>query len=80
MYCCWLEKAVVHVPTGGILKRIVIFPSTGEGIVLISDCRVMGRGYCPFVTTGEKRTRLIAERRAAESRCQNRWLNQLEVL
>ena len=80
MYCCWLGKAVVHVPTGGILKRIVIFPSTGEGIVLISDCGVMGGGYCPFVTTGERRTKLIAERRAAGNRCQNRCENQPEVL
>ena len=71
---------MVHVPTGGILKRIVIFPSTGEGIVLISDCGMMGGGCCPLVRAGEKRTRLIAERRAAGSRCQNRWEIQLEVL
>lgn len=62
---------MVHVPTGGILKCIVMFPSTGEGIVLNPEFAVMGGGYCAIVDNGQRSNRPIIGRRAAGSRSSN---------
>ena len=44
MYCFWVGKAVVHVPTGGVLKRIVTLPSAGDFTVVKLDAGLMGGG------------------------------------
>lgn len=68
VYCCCFGKAVVHVPIGGILKCIVMFPSTGEGIVFTPEFAVIGGGYCAIVNSGQRRDRPMIGRRAAGSR------------
>lgn len=58
-------------PLGGILKFIVMFPSTGEGIVITSEFAVIGGGYCAIVGSGQRSNRPIIGRRAAGSRFSN---------
>lgn len=49
VYCFWVGKAVVHVPAGGDLKLIVMFPSTGECMVLNPVSDVAGGRNWPAV-------------------------------
>ncbi len=47
-----MEKAVVQVPMGGVLKRIVTLLSMGEVIVVMLVSVVIGGGYCPYEAVG----------------------------
>lgn len=44
VYCFWVGKAVVHVPTGGDLKRMVMLALTGECNVVMLEFEMMGGG------------------------------------
>lgn len=58
----------MQVPTGGILKCIEIFPSTGEGIELTPESDLRNGGYCPVMKTGKVSKKPIAKRRVAGRR------------
>lgn len=58
----------MQVPTGGILKCIKMFPSTGEGMELTPESELMNGAYCPVVKTDRMRKKPIAERRMAGGR------------
>ena len=45
VYCICVSKSVVQVPTGGLLKLIVMFPSTGD-LMTWRPSSVSGGGYC----------------------------------
>ena len=47
VYCFCVEKTVVQVPMGGVLKVIVMFPSTGDFMVVMF---AGGGGNCPKLT------------------------------
>ena len=57
MYCFWVEKTVVHVPIDGVLKEIVILPSTGELMVVTLEPRLNGDGDCAGIVVGPKSRR-----------------------
>ena len=45
VYCFWLGKTVVHVPTGGVLKRRTILGSAGERSFMMLESVVSLAGY-----------------------------------
>ena len=48
VYCFCVWNAVVHVPSGGDFKRMVMLPLTGECNMVTSESEVMGGGNWPF--------------------------------
>ena len=70
VYCFCVEKTVVQVPTGGVLKVMVMFPSTGDFIVVMSGSSESGGGNCPKMTPLCSRTQNSAESNAFD-RAQN---------
>lgn len=48
VYCFWVENAVVHVPAGGDLKRMVMLSFTGECSMVILESELMGGGNWPL--------------------------------
>lgn len=65
MYCFCVGKIVVHVPTGGDLKRMTISSSTGERTVVISTAKGLDEGYWPAAPAERKRIFSKIERRSA---------------
>lgn len=76
VYCFWVGKTVAHVPGGGDLKRIVMFPSTGEEIVLNPDSEVIGGGDWLAIGVGLNRYMINTQRSAFGRAWRSRYPGQ----
>lgn len=71
MYCFCVEKTVVHVPIGGVLKDMVILSSTGEWIVVNLESTLLGGKDCPSTDCVQRNKTL--EVSVAGKTSQKRW-------
>lgn len=56
---------VVQVPTGGVLKCIVMSPSTGDCRIVALLVKELGHGYCPTTYAQRKRVFIRTEKKRA---------------
>lgn len=71
MNCFCVEKTVVHVPIGGVLKEIVMFRLIGEYMVVRLESVLLGERNCP--STGSVNEKKMGGKRVAgrtrQTRC-----------
>ena len=71
-----MEKAVVQVPIGGDLNRMVTLLSTGEYMVVILESGVIGGGYCPREAVGQWRRASKVKHNVADNAKKYCWPSQ----